>query len=460
MVAALKQDFGQIMMKASRYNIFFSGKNGFRLVYNTMRGGLLRLTEDQCDEARRILSNPNGPLAEAQGSGELWQTLCEGGFLIEAGMDEITVLKYLDHVKRFDSSTFNLCILPTTTCNFQCKYCYQSLHGYVNDVVPSERYMGERVKEALIKFVEKTTAHIVALNTRWYGGEPLLALDMIMELGESIKSICHTNGCRYTGDMVTNGFLLSRKVLGSLQKINVNRLEISLDGPLSVHDRRRPLKDSKGTFGVILDNIRHAAEVLPTVVVRVNLDQSNLDSAAELFDLLVSQGLQGKVKLKFSNVEGPTEMECHGIYKQSFAQFSNRIVQLSSLAWAKGLDVERVPTLNPIKCPATQANYFIVDPNGQLYKCFQEIGNRVHAVGYLSPDGSFKLNHLIAEWLGWDVFAHADCVKCSILPICMGGCPYNEVVPRIKSPALPRFLRSERCIRWKYNLEDMLLQLA
>lgn len=140
-------------------------------------------------------------------------------------------MKYLDSVKRFDSCTLNLCILPTTRCNFQCAYCYQSLHGCVNKLGDAKTKMGDRIRVALIKFVKKNTPHLQALNTRWYGGEPLLASKLILKLGAEIKTICEANGCRYTADMVTNGYLLSRGITNELRAINVSRLEISLDAP-------------------------------------------------------------------------------------------------------------------------------------------------------------------------------------------------------------------------------------
>lgn len=320
--------------------------------------------------------------------------------------------------------------------------------------------MGGRIRVALIKFVKKNTPHLQALNTRWYGGEPLLASKLILKLGAEIKTICEANGCRYTADMVTNGYLLSRGISNELRAINVSRLEISLDAPPAIHDRRRPLRSGRGTFAVILENLYYAAQVFPTVVVRLNLDQSNIEPAPDLFDILASRKLQNKIKIKFSNVEGTDDMARLGICKQSFEEFSRSIVQLTRAASARGFDVERAPTPNPVKCPATLANFFIVEPNGALHKCFQEIGDLANAVGYIDDDGNFRLNYRITEWLGRDLFEHEDCLNCDFLPICTGGCPYNEVMLRMKGSNNMTFLRSERCIRWKYNLKDMLAQFG
>ena len=213
-------------------------------------------------------------------------------------------------------------------------------------------------------------------------------------------------------------------------------------------------------FAVILENLYYAAQVFPTVVVRLNLDQSNIEPAPDLFDILASRKLQNKIKIKFSNVEGTDDMARLGICKQSFEEFSRSIVQLIRAASARGFDVERAPTPNPVKCPATLANFFIVEPNGALHKCFQEIGDLANAVGYIDDDGNFRLNYRITEWLGWDLFEHEDYLNCDFLPICMGGCPYNEVMLRMKGSNNMTFLRSERCIRWKYNLKDMLAQFG
>jgi uncharacterized protein len=447
-------------MKVSKYNLFFDGENCLKLAYNAMRGALLPLTQDQYEMVQRILANPDEHPQEVEVDRRLRSILCKGGFLIEDGQNELRLLKYLDSVKRFNSSTFNLCILPTTRCNFQCAYCYQSLHEYVNKLDDAEIRMGDRIREALIKFVKKNSPHLQVLNTRWYGGEPLLASNFILKLGAEIKTICDANGCLYAADMVTNGYLLSRKISDELRAINVSRLEISLDGPPAIHDRRRPLRSGGGTFAVILENLCYAAQVFPTVVVRLNLDQNNIESAPDLFDILASHKLHDKITIKFSNVEGTDDMARLGICKQSYEEFSKNIIQLTRAASARGFDVERAPIPNPVKCPATLSNFFIVEPNGALHKCFQEIGDQADAVGYIGDDGNFRLNYRITEWLGWDLFEHDDCINCDLLPICMGGCPYNEVMLRMKSSNNMPFLRSERCIRWKYNLKEMLTQLV
>lgn len=49
----------------------------------------------------------------------------------------------------------------------------------------------------------------------------------------------------YSASIVTNGYLLTEKVAKQLKKLNIENVQITLDGPAYIHNKRRYLKASK-----------------------------------------------------------------------------------------------------------------------------------------------------------------------------------------------------------------------
>jgi uncharacterized protein len=118
----------------------------------------------------------------------------------------------------------------------------------------------------------------------------------------------------------------------------------------------------------------------------------------------------------------------------------------------KGFNVSSYPYY-----PGTKANYccadsrtaFVIDPEGNLYKCWNDIGNLKRSVGNIKENEkenkNSKIPSLLFEYLLWSPFDNQECIGCEILPLCMGGCPYNG----LKNKKVD-------CEKWKYGLTDIL----
>lgn len=84
---------------------------------------------------------------------------------------------------RYNRSHLSLVIAATSNCNFRCVYCYEGS-------VLRASTMSEAIQEAIVKFVESEAPHLETFTVTWYGGEPLLALDIIENLSIKFVDIC------------------------------------------------------------------------------------------------------------------------------------------------------------------------------------------------------------------------------------------------------------------------------
>lgn len=420
-------------MKPSKYNFIFPFEESSFLLYNASSGGFARVDADTVNlltkmERKEEIDTNNTDIAQ------VIENLEEGRFIVPEDLDEIALLKILTNARRFGSRSLGLTIAPTLACNFACTYCYED---HVNVT------MGAETISAVEEFLRRETRAIDLLGIAWFGGEPLLAVDIIEKISTFIFDLEKDKDFHYESGMVTNGYLLDRKKAEKLIELEITKVQITIDGPQEVHDVRRPLKTGKGTFQRILNNVVDISDILRAISIRVNVDTSNMNQVPELFDILKSYGLKDKIGIYFSPVHVFSTI-CRDISGDCLSHevFSRHEINLFKKAVEKGFRIWRYPGPLYGYCGAVNLNSLVIDPRGDFHKCWNTVGEESEAVGSLSEP--MKMNSILIKWLSWDPFENRECRECRFLPICMGGCPY-----------LLR-TRSKNCDPWKYNLEEML----
>ena len=97
----------------------------------------------------------------------------------------------------------------------------------------------------------------------------------------------------------------------------------------------------------------------------------------------------------------------------------------------------------------------LVAPDGTLFKCWAQASLGVeHSVGSVLDENVTEQQAAdLAAFAGWNPVSDAACRECSILPLCMGGCPYLRLhgAPGANcSPcATPCPKRSRRATGWQ-----------
>src|SRR5882672_11088607 len=126
----------------------------------------------------------------------------------------------------FAADTLNLILFSTEKCNFRCFYCYED---FKLGKMPSS------IQEGIIQLLNRRAPTLRNLELSWFGGEPLLAVDVIENLCTSALSLAASNGFLYRSNITTNGFHLTHELAERLSGLGVNFYQITLDGDESVH---------------------------------------------------------------------------------------------------------------------------------------------------------------------------------------------------------------------------------
>lgn len=418
---------GVRVMKISKYNLFIPLNEEEIISYNSYTNALAIVEEGQYKEFLEYESDTKKILDET-----LYLDLLKGGFIINDDLDELELLRARMYKSRFNKNVLGLTIAPTSDCNFRCIYCYEK------DSI-RKGIMTTETMNQIIDYVSNSAEGIKKLDVTWYGGEPMLALEEIEYMSTKLLKICDLNDIEYSASMITNGYLLSEKSLKRLETIKVKFLQITIDGDKETHDKRRFLTNGQGSFDKIIDNLVKGKELLPYVSLRINIDKSNYNGIQKLLKLLVDKKLNKYVFPYLGHV-----INHNDTYNDSRCLTTKDYAKVEMMFDASiNLDPKvSYPSLRTSSCTADSINSFVIDVDGTLYRCWDDIGIKELKTGHISNP---ELNSVFVKYLTQDATLDEKCSNCKILPICMGSCPRY-------------FGEDENCSKYKYTLEDRLIQ--
>lgn len=219
----------------------------------------------------------------------------------------------------------------------------------------------------------------------WFGGEPLLRFAQLRRLSERFLALDFR---RYSASLITNGYLLDADKAALLDELAIREVQITLDGPEEVHDRRRTLVSGGGTFRRILENID--ALFAP-------------DGPGGWLLRVMSTGPMRRSTTASANFcTGAIPITRSGCMSTpaSFMRWAGRnpdTACLFDVDEAADFQIEQFrrhgvrnhpfyPGRKLFNCIAARRNGYVVGPEGELYKCWNDIGIAERIVGHIDPE--------------------------------------------------------------------------
>ncbi|MBS4534520.1 SPASM domain-containing protein [Clostridium sp. D2Q-14] len=405
-------------LKKSRYNILIDElPRGEKLIYNSFNGSFCKMNKEAQAKYHNVQKKEEFNIDECDDSDIIM--MLEQGFLIEEDIDELALLKVRRYDAKFDNNVLSLTIAPTLNCNMDCPYCIEDKKDLViNDIT----------KNNILKFVKERIDYLKHLSITWYGGEPLLQKKTIKELSNKLIKLCGEKEVTYSADIITNGVLLDKETAMTLKNdCKVNMAQITIDGLKETHNKRRHLKNNGDSFEIIINNIDKIKDFL-SINIRVNIDKNNVIEGKNLIDFFINKkGWKDKnINFYFAPVHDISEVctshasTCYTF--QEFAEINKELLLIQYKMLPVGSFNINIPKPVSLPCGAVRKNNYLIDPRGDLFKCWNQIGMRQYSVGNVNDKVRFNNEHN-----SWLLSEYGDkCIKCKNLPICQGGCPYNK----------------------------------
>ena len=275
-----------------------------------------------------------------------------------------------------------LTIYPTEQCNFRCSYCYE----YFNN-----SKMDNTVQKGLLKFLDKRIENTKIIYMNWFGGEPLLAKDIIFKISNFINNKTNVFDCIHIGNMTTNGYLLDIITFTQLVQLGIKNFQITLDGFKDQHNKTRKLINGGETFDVIWANLLKIkkSKMDAKINIRINFTKDTYTTLFPFIETIEKTLLcDERFYLYFKPIErygGPNDEEIAFLYDEEKIKIES--VLKSHLNDRNKLYTNEIPI-----CYAAQLNAFSIRSNGLIQKCDLALDLLENNVGFLKKDGTLDLD--------------------------------------------------------------------
>ena len=389
-----KYSFYNINLKEEGYDV-----DSDNLYYNVIRGKFAEIPTD---------INLDNPPKE----------LIDNWFVCPSELDEPSeYVRYQNLVITNEKPRFvGLMITTTMKCNYNCEYCFEKHKGL--DMTPE---VLQDIKEYIKQEIDRNDK-LQRFQICFFGGEPLLRVDVIKEITEFIIPICEERNIDYAPSIVTNGYFLTKKVSAQLQEYKIGYVQVAIDGFKDTYNATRHI--TTNAYDRVLQNIEES--VVP-ITIRLNVTRHNTDEIIALSKEIVqlSSIQEGRTKVGIERVKDYSNPLQSGFTDDEWLLFRERLLnEIGIKELINGWFMN--PTVFYQPCAKIGTRNVILCTDGYLYKCDNDIGDTQKAIGTIKQgiDVDSKINK---QYVCSTV--NEECKKCKLLPICCGGrCRYEELL--------------------------------
>ena len=383
-------------MKISQFTKLVDIDNRISILYNTFSRQYITLLPEKREMVLKFLGEINKGLYSKEEI-EIFSEMTKKKIIVFDEENEVKQIEELENNACHRKDKFQIVIYTTNQCNFRCVYCTQE---------HIQKNLEKDTIEQIIELIASIAKEVDEIELNWFGGEPLLQYENIVRILKITNEICEQNHCICSSNVVTNGYLLNRKRLEELRKLNVKQMQITVDGNKKLHDKQRILINGRETYDIILNNICMALESGIKVTLRVNVGgKITLDVLDE-----IPIKYRKDVVVSIANIfQNKNKISTYEMAKQAIRKGYRYQGRYNSCA----------------KCIANQQNSLYIDADGRILLC-SNICTDEKAIGKLQKKGKVEYSDKgkKKKLQSVSTVQNEQCRKCIELPLCIGDCKY------------------------------------
>ena len=259
----------------------------------------------------------------------------------------------------------------THDCNFSCRYCYAG--------EKSRKDMSIDTAKKIVDYVMEITPDGRKIELGFFGGEPLLRIDLIWKIIDYIRKKEQMTGKVVSLDVTTNGTLLTQDILGLFKEKRVN-LCVSIDGRAQVHNMNRRYRDGRESYEDVVRGLKLAIKQLDSVQVNAVYGPDTIDFLPDSASFLNQLGVP-VIHLNpniSANWDENTISKLRGVYMQIANQYIQSYKQGHEIA-INLIDSKIIVFLSggykvTDKCGMGETEWGFA-PSGNIYPCERLIGD-------------------------------------------------------------------------------------
>jgi len=340
---------------------------------------------------------------------------------IIVNFDEKAALEAMGRGACAGSRGVALTICPTMNCNFSCPYCFENRR---------QGKMSPEVQDDVVNLARRMLeiGGGKSLSVTWFGGEPLLAPDVIESLSERLMALAEEFHAGYSAEIITNGYLLSQKNIDLLDRCRVRSSQVSLDGLGEKNDATRRLAEGGPTFARITDNLRKN-KIPFHVGIRQNVQQSNLDEVPKVKAFVEQMAKESGNTLAYvpAPVSANEAAEARGEHTRTLCREDTPEIFLMR-------ETLHLSAGRGHFCGANTLFSVGIDETGRLFKCWENASDPALSFANARDwdparplETAFNPDALTRYLNTALPLNDEECCECVWLPLCAGGCPHRRL---------------------------------
>jgi uncharacterized protein len=436
-------------LRASMFNAWTRDVDGTLILFNSLSSALLRFSGRTAKAIEEILQG------HVHAEGEVADYLLANGVVVPETCDERERARRLHEGAFRRDDSLSLMLLSHENCNFRCTYCYEDF---------KKKRMKPEVVEGVLALVRARIPKLKYLSIGWFGGEPLLAMDLVEDVATRLRTMCREWGVSFTSEMTTNGYLLDAERGARCIAAGVVRYQVTLDGPARFHDTTRRLANGQSTFDQIIRNLKNLRDNAKgfKIVIRVNFSPLNLAAMPDFVKFLGAEfGNDERFSVRFRPVGrwgGPNDASLTVCDHKSGEVIEYDLMEQALQAGLSMQTLQEGMQRFGSVCYAASPNHFVIGSDGIVYKCTVAFNDPRNHVGKLDSLGNLHIKpELLEEWTRSGEETDSGCQACGFRPACQGNiCPLERMdkqpkrCPTLKTQmkrVLPLVARDARRVR-------------
>ncbi|MEE0841165.1 MAG: thioether cross-link-forming SCIFF peptide maturase [Acutalibacteraceae bacterium] len=321
-----------------------------------------------------------------------------------------------------------LCIHIAHTCNLNCEYCFASQGKYHGDRAVMSFEVGKRA----LDFLVENSGSRKNLEVDFFGGEPLMNFEVVKQMVAYARSIEKEKGKNFRFTLTTNGLLVDDDVIEFSNK-EMSNVVLSLDGRKEVHDRYRVDYAGNGSWEKIVPKFQKFVNARgnKNYYMRGTFTHNNpdfLEDIKTMLELGFSELSMEPVVCEKGDKNELT-MDDLPIVMEQYERLAELMLQKDKEGkpftfYHYMIDLTGGPCIyKRISGCGSGTEYMAVTPWGDLYPCHQFVGEEKFKLGDIWKGVTNK--EVQNEFMGCNVYAHAECKDCWARLYCSGGCAAN-----------------------------------
>jgi uncharacterized protein len=323
-------------------------------------------------------------------------------------------------------------LMVTHDCNMRCRYCYGSLGDEDWENAPylygaTTKGMDLETARRGVDYLVRESGRQKELSVTFFGGEPLLELDLIKQIVPYIRDRENESRKKINLSLSTNGLLLTEAVVEYLIQNHIG-CQVSIDGPKHIHDRTRCLPDGEGAYDTIIAGVKRLiAARRGRTPARATVAHGTVDLPAVAEHLLSlgfgsahiepAIGTSGSLMVSREDIEEMKKQNellasslVRNVKQNRFFNYTNLVRFIRQTRVVRERQAHH--------CGAGRT-YFALSQEGDFYPCHRFVGMEEYRMGNVERGMDLILQEKI---LDLTVDNRPVCRDCWARYLCGGGC--------------------------------------